>query len=188
MKRYRAECGLMVSLLLAAGAGSGGLPEIAVGAPPQAAPQAAPAKEKPAVSYKQQKDVVLGEADGVGLAMDIFTPVGKRNGLAVIDVASGAWYSDRGKIRDHERGQFFQIFCSHGYTVFAIRPGSRSRFSAPEMVQNLRKGIHWVRDHAGEFGIDPDHMGLCGASAGGHLACLALVTPDIGKDHKVIQP
>jgi acetyl esterase/lipase len=188
MKSYRTDCGLMVSLLLAAGTGSVGLPEIAVAAPPQTAPQTSQVKENPAVSYKQQKDVVFGEADGVGLAMDIFTPVGKRNGLGVIDVVSGAWYTDRGKIRDHERAQFFQIFCSHGYTVFAIRPGSRSRFSAPEMVQNLRKGIHWVRDHAGEFGIDPDHMALCGASAGGHLACLALVTPDVGKDHKVIQP
>jgi acetyl esterase/lipase len=147
-------------------------------------------KELPAQkpTYKQQQDVVYGEADGVGLPMDIFTPLGKRNGLAVIDVVSGAWYTDRGKIRDHQRGQFFQIFCGRGYTVFAIRPGSRSRFSAPEMVQNLRKGIHWVRDHAAEYGIDPDHMGICGASAGGHLACLAMVTPDVGKDKKVIQP
>ena len=26
---------------------------------------------------------------------------GKSNGLVVVDVASGAWYPDRGKIRDH---------------------------------------------------------------------------------------
>ncbi len=140
------------------------------------------------LTYKQQKDVVFGEADGVGLPMDIFQPVGKRNGLALIDVVSGAWFTDRGKIRDHEQAQFFQVFCARGYTVFAIRPGSRSRFSAPQMVQNLRKGIHWVRDHAAEYGIDPDHLAICGASAGGHLACLAMVTPDVGKDGKVIQP
>ncbi|HEV3415854.1 MAG TPA: alpha/beta hydrolase, partial [Pirellulales bacterium] len=106
----------------------------------------------------------------------------------MIDVVSGAWFTDRGKIRDHEQAQFFQTFCGRGYTVFAIRPGSRSRFSAPEMVQNLRKGIHWVRDHAIEYGIDPNHMAICGASAGGHLACLAMVTPDVAKDGKVIQP
>ena len=92
------------------------------------------------VSYKQQKDVVFGEADGVGLAMDIFTPVGKRNGVALIDVVSGAWYSDRGKLRDHERAQFFQIFCSRGYTVFAIRPGSRDRFSAQDRHETQRFG------------------------------------------------
>jgi acetyl esterase/lipase len=172
--------------------------EIAAAAPPHSDAPAAPKESRRARSlenvpaqaptYKQQQDVVFGEADGVGLPMDIFTPLGKRNGLAVIDVVSGAWYTDRGKIRDHQRGQFFQIFCARGYTVFAIRPGSRSRFSAPEMVQNLRKGMHWVRDHATDYGIDPDHMALCGASAGGHLACLTMVTPDIGKDKKVIQP
>ena len=202
MGAYRGDHSLMLSLLLAGGASvlcTGG---VAIGAPPPASspetvqplpalhrlpPKLAQLPAKPH-SYKQQQDVVFGEADGVGLPMDIFTPIGKRNGFAVIDVVSGAWFTDRGKIRDHERGQFFQIFCERGYTVFAIRPGSRSRFSAPEMVQNLRKGIHWVRDHAAEFGIDPDHMAICGASAGGHLACLALVTPDVGKDKKVIQP
>jgi len=170
--------------------------QLAGAAPPEpaaAAPTAAPSKtalKPPAqpLTYKQQQDVVFGEAGGVGLPMDIFTPIGKRNGLAVIDVVSGAWYTDRGKIRDHERGQFFQIFCGRGYTVFAIRPGSRTRFSAPEMVENLRKGIHWVRDHAAEYGIDPDHLAICGASAGGHLACLTMVTPDVDKNKKVTQP
>jgi acetyl esterase/lipase len=201
MNGYRDDFSLLLTLLLAGGAGAICVGGVACAEPPQASPAAqsagattqspTPTAPKPAtqrLTYKQQQDVVFGEADGVGLPMDIFTPVGKRNGLAVIDVVSGAWYTDRGKIRDHQRGQFFQIFCGHGYTVFAIRPGSRSRFSAPEMVQNLRKGIHWVRDHAAEYGIDPDHMAICGASAGGHLACLAMVTPDVGKDKKVIQP
>jgi acetyl esterase/lipase len=202
MSSYRGDCSLMLSLLLAGGAGVLCVGDMAAAALPQSSPPEAgqtlpalhrlPAKlVEPATkapSYKQQQDVVFGEADGVGLPMDIFTPVGKRNGIALIDVVSGAWFTDRGKLRDQLRAQFFQIFCERGYTVFAIRPGSRSRFSAPEMLQNLRKGIHWVRDRAAEFGIDPDHMAICGASAGGHLACLALVTPDVGKDKKIIQP
>lgn len=198
MSSFCSERTLVLSFLLASGAAALCCGELSLAAPPQ--PSSAPASQASAPTktaaklqaqpptYKQQQDVVFGEADGVGLPMDIFTPLGKRNGFAVIDVVSGAWYTDRGKIRDHQRGQFFQIFCGRGYTVFAIRPGSRSRFSAPEMVQNLRKGIHWVRDHAAEYGIDPDHMALCGASAGGHLACLTMVTPDVGKDKKVIQP
>src|SRR5689334_19617730 len=53
--------------------------------------------------YKQQENLVYGEAHGIGLLMDAFTPTGNSNGLAVVDVVSGAWYSDRGKIRDHMR-------------------------------------------------------------------------------------
>jgi len=56
-------------------------------------------------------------------------PKGKANGLAIIDVVSGAWYSDRGKLREHTLAQVYAIFCSHGYTVFGIRPGSRTRYT-----------------------------------------------------------
>ena len=90
----------------------------------------------------------------------------------IIDVASGAWHSDRGKIRDHMRAQVYDIFCGKGYTVFAVRPGSISRFSVPDMVAHLRTATKWVQDHAAEYGIDPQNLGITGGSAGGHLpAC-----------------
>jgi hypothetical protein len=40
--------------------------------------------------YVQKMDVVYGEAHGTGLLMDIFTPTGTPNGMAIVDVASGA--------------------------------------------------------------------------------------------------
>jgi acetyl esterase/lipase len=129
-------------------------------------------------TFTQRENIVYAEAHGVGLVMDIFTPTGNKNGLAVIDVISGAWHSDRGKIRDHLRAQTFQILCRKGYTVFAIRPGSITKFSAPEMIDHLNQGIRWVKEHAKDYGIDPDRLGMMGASAGGHLASLAAVTAD----------
>src|SRR5262245_47318171 len=130
--------------------------------------------------YVQRENLVYGEVHGIGLLMDVFTPSGKSNGLGVIDVISGSWYSDRGKIRDHQRAQTFDILCRKGYTVFAIRPGSISKFSAPEMLANLNTGIRWVKDHAKDYSIDAERLGLMGGSAGGHLACLAAVTADDG--------
>ena len=65
----------------------------------------------------------MAKLHGVGLLMDVFTPTGEANGLGIVDVISGAWHSDRGKIRDHMRAQTFQILCAKGYTVFAVRPG-----------------------------------------------------------------
>jgi acetyl esterase/lipase len=137
----------------------------------------ATAQEAP---YKQQENVVYGEVHGIGLVMDIFVPRGEKNGLGIVDVISGAWHSDRGKIRDHTRAQTFHILCRKGYTVFAIRPGSVTKFSVPEMLAHLNQGIRWVKDHSQDFGIDPDRLGLMGASAGGHLACLAAVTAEGG--------
>src|SRR2546426_227049 len=132
-------------------------------------------------AYDQKMDLVYGEVHGTGLLMDVFTPKGKANGLGIIDVVSGAYYSDRGKIREHTMAQVYTIFCSRGYAVFAIRPGSRTRYTGSEMDAHVKTGIRYVKLHAAEYKIDPERLGITGASAGGHLATLAAVTPEEAK-------
>ncbi len=130
--------------------------------------------------YTHQQDVPFAETDGAMMVLDIFRPTGATNGLAVVDIASGAWFSDRGKIRDHKQAQIYDIMCKRGCTVFAVRPGSVTRYSALEMVDHVHKGIRWVKAHKDEYGIDPDRVVLCGASAGGHLTCLSATTATDG--------
>ena len=90
-----------------------------------AAATAVQAEDK--TSFTRKEDVIYGRKFGMALTMDVFTPKAKPNGLAIIDVVSGAWYSDRGKLREHIMAQVYQILCSRGYVVFGVRPGSRSR-------------------------------------------------------------
>ena len=130
--------------------------------------------------YVQHENIVYAETDGIGLVMDIFTPKSNANGLGIVDIASGAWSSDRGKINDHKQAQMFKIFCERGYTVFAVRPGSSSKFTVPEMLKNLKQGIRWVKAHSDEYKIDPEKLAITGASAGGHLSSLAVVTAEDG--------
>jgi len=132
-------------------------------------------------TYKQTQDVVYGEVHGTGLLMDTFEPTGEPNGLAIVDIASGSWYSDRGKIRDHALAQIYTIFCGRGYTVFAVRPGSKTRYSALEMDQHVKMAIRYVKGKAEQFKINPDKIGITGASAGGHLATLAALSPAEGQ-------
>ena len=138
------------------------------------------AQETSSLPYDQKIDVVYGEVYGTGLLMDVFTPRQKTSGLGIIDVVSGAWHSDRGKIRDHTMAQVYAILCGRGYTVFAVRPGSRSRYTCLEMDEHIKTGIRYVKAHASEYKIDPERLGITGASAGGHLAVLAAVTPQEG--------
>lgn len=132
-------------------------------------------------AYTQTTNLVYAEVHGTGLLMDVFTPTGKANGHGIVDVVSGAYYSDRRKIRDHTLAGLYRIFCSHGYTVFAIRPGSKTRYTGAEMESHVKLGIRHVKQHAPDYRIDPDRLGLTGASAGGHLAALAALTPEAGK-------
>lgn len=130
------------------------------------------------VLYMQHKNIVYAESDGIGLLMDVFTPNGQANGLAIVDIASGGMHSDRGKLDDHKKAGLFDVFCGKGYTVFALRPGSTPKFSGPEMLDHIGKGVAWIVEHAKEYKIDPDRLGLTGASSGGYLACMTAVSAD----------
>jgi len=131
--------------------------------------------------YSRQRNIVYEVKDGVGLILDVFKPTSGKNGLGLIDTLSGSWYSEHGQLKDHLKAGVFDTFCSHGYTVFMIRPGSRTKYTAEEMVANLKTGIRWVKEHAGEYAIDPERLGIMGASAGGHLTLLTVVTPEEGR-------
>lgn len=141
---------------------------------------AAVAVNAESLPYERQHNVVYTESHGIGLLVDIFTPRENANGLAIVDVVSGAWHSDAGKLRDHERGQIFNIYCARGYTVFGIRPGSVTKFTGDEMLEHVKHGIRYVKSRADEFDIDPDRLGIVGASAGGHLALLSTVHAEDG--------
>ena len=126
--------------------------------------------------FQRRENVVFAEVHGVALLLDVFTPTGSRNGRGIVDVVSGAWHSDRGKLRDHEKASLFDTFCRQGYTVFALRPGSVTKFTALEMAEHVRVGIRWVKSRHRTFSVAPRRLGLVGASAGGHLASLVAVT------------
>lgn len=46
----------------------------------------------------------------------------------------------------------------------------------PAAVHDVRAAVRWVREHAGEYGLDPRRIALAGGSAGGQIASLAGVT------------
>lgn len=137
-------------------------------------------------------DLVYANIDGKDFYMDIFVPNGKGlidalkpgdggKGLGIVDIGSGAWHSDRGKLDDHEAAKIYDIFTARGYTVFAARPGDRDDYTCFDMVGHIKTAIRWVKANAAKYNVDPDRLGLCGASAGGHLALMTVLTEEPGE-------
>ena len=64
-----------------------------------------------------------------------------------------------------------EIF-SRGYAVASIgyRLTDAARF--PAQVDDCRDAVRFLQDRAGEYGLDPDRVGLWGPSAGGHLVAM----------------
>jgi acetyl esterase/lipase len=117
--------------------------------------------------FTRTEDVIYGRAYGTALTLDIFRPE-NANGLGVVYVMSGGWYSSH----DGISARIFQPILNHGYTVFAVVHGSNPRFHIQEICGQMERSVRFIRHHAKEYGIDPDHIGVSGGSAGGHLSLM----------------
>jgi acetyl esterase/lipase len=56
------------------------------------------------------------------------------------------------------------------------RRGEPERLPAPGPLLDAQRTIRLVRDRAGEWGIDPERIGIMGFSAGGHLAVMTAIS------------
>jgi acetyl esterase/lipase len=116
-------------------------------------------------TFKRKQDVIYGRKFGTALTMDVFTPE-KPNGYGIIFVVSGGWFSSHEAINPNALQSFFD----RGYTVFAVVHGSQPKFIITEIIPDMMRSVRFIRHNAKKFHIDPDHIGVTGGSAGGHLS------------------
>jgi acetyl esterase/lipase len=134
------------------------------------------------------EEIIYGRKDGVALTMLQFKPSAKSNSKAIVWVVAGAWNSSYsqattpGALADVK-----SLYTDNGFTVFEVIVGSQQRFAIPEQVQDVKRAVRYIRYNATRFGIDPDHIGITGYSAGGHLA-LCIATADDKMDKTAQDP
>ena len=119
-------------------------------------------------NYRRVEDVIYGRKFGTALTMDVFTPIENAKGVGVVFIVSGGWISAHEAIGP----LLCRPFVDRGYTVFAVVHGSQPRFTVPEIIPDINRAVRFIRHHAGDYGIDPDRIGITGASAGGHLSLM----------------
>ena len=69
-------------------------------------------------------------------------------------------------------GSLTRQMTAEGLTVFMLKY-RLSDYGHPAPLQDVLRAVRIVRSRAAEFGIKPDHIGVMGGSAGGHLAACA---------------
>ena len=122
--------------------------------------------------------VVYGyKDDGLALILDAYRSA-RPNGAGVIAIVSGYWQSSV---------ELAQVFAQaapplneKGFTVFVVRHGSRPPYPLSSIVADMRRSIRFIHQHAKEYGVDPNRLGVFGNSSGGHLALLLGTTGDSG--------
>lgn len=121
--------------------------------------------------FTPDREVVYKTVGDVQLKLYLFTPprhspTDKR--AAIMFFFGGGWNSG-------SPTQFYphcEYLASRGMVALSAdyRVFSRHKTSPRECVKDGKSAIRWVRQHAGELGIDPDRIAAAGGSAGGHVA------------------
>lgn len=119
--------------------------------------------------------VEYGSRQGKPLVMDVYRPP-SANGAAVVLVVSGSWKSSEKSVRPF----LFAPFLRRGYTVFAVRHLSQPECLIGDIVQDMHRSVRFIRHHAGEYGVDPNRIGVVGGSSGGHLSLMLATRGGVG--------
>lgn len=134
---------------------------------------------RPEYEVTEIADLAYGPADP-GNLLDLYVPdvPGHADLPLVIWHSGSAWFSNTAK----DAGNAVAIaeeFTARGYAVATI--SIRSTFDAwfPAQGHDVRAAIRWLREHATEYGLDPNRFAFMGNSSGGWATAFAATTSDI---------
>jgi acetyl esterase/lipase len=122
-------------------------------------------------SLETRPGIAYANHDGVSLVGDLYLPAGTGSFPALIAVHGGGWQAGA-----RSTYQFWGPYLAErGYVLYAIsyRLAKKGQKMFPQAVHDVLAAVQHVRAGAGELKVDPERIGLLGASAGAHLAALA---------------
>lgn len=125
-----------------------------------------PAHAQTPAAFTRTEEVIYGRKFGVALTLDVFQPTKDANGHGIVFMVSGGWFSAHEAINPG----FYKPYLDRGYNVFAVVHGSQPKFNITEIVPDIHRAVRFIRFNARKWGVNPDHLGISGASAGGHLS------------------
>jgi acetyl esterase/lipase len=102
--------------------------------------------------------------------LTLYTPKGQNTGAAVVVFPGGGYHI---LAIDLEGAEVCDWLNSAGITCVLLKyrvPDSGPYPKSPAALQDAQRALGLVRQHAAEWHIDPNRIGVLGFSAGGHLA------------------
>ncbi len=130
---------------------------------------------------RKRRGIVFHQEGKVRLRLDVYSPraAALEGELrpAVVQVHGGGWIAGS---RIEQGIPLLNHLASNGWVGFNVDYRLSPHATLPDHVIDVKRAIAWVREHAAEYGVDPQRICLTGGSAGGHLTALAALTSDDG--------
>jgi acetyl esterase/lipase len=127
-----------------------------------------------------RRNVTFARVGGKTLRLDVTMPSAPAPGggalrPALMQIHGGGW------VIGDKREQGLELLthmAAQGWVGFNVNYRLSPGVAFPDHLIDLKRGLAWIREHAAEYGVDPDFICVTGGSAGGHLTALMALTQD----------
>jgi acetyl esterase/lipase len=124
---------------------------------------------------RRTRGITYASPDGVDLKLDVYEPSAPAQRLrpAVIYVHGGGLMTGSRR----QGVPLLTHLAANGWVAISIDYRLSPRATFPDHLVDVKRAIEWVREHAGNYHLDPTFVAIAGGSAGAHLSALAALTP-----------
>lgn len=127
---------------------------------------------------RRERNIEYARVAGRRLRLDVTlpsapVPAGRTRRPALMQIHGGGWViGDK-----REQGlPLLNHMAAQGWVGFNVNYRLSPSVAFPDHLIDLKRGLTWIKDHAEDFGIDPDFVCVTGGSAGGHLTAMMGLT------------
>ena len=128
------------------------------------------------VAYKS--GAMLSDYERTRCKLDVYAPTGAK------DLPCVVWFHGGGLTGGNNKGakEGGHALAAEGVILAAVNYRFSPMATYPAYVEDAAASVAWMKQHAGEYGVDPKRIFVAGHSAGGYLAAM------VGADERWLKP
>lgn len=123
---------------------------------------------------ERQRDILFRRVAGVNLRLDVYRHRSHpQNCPILLQIHGGGWVIGS----KNEQGlPLMTHMAARGWVCVSPDYRLSPHATFPDHLVDVKAALVWIREHAAEYGADPNFVVVTGGSAGGHLAALLALT------------
>jgi acetyl esterase/lipase len=142
-------------------------------------PAAGPSSPALPAGVRIERDIPYAGTKDPRQTLDLLLPESAKGGKplpVIVNIHGGAF-----RAGDKSMGmrELADIVAGGDYAGATINYRLSGEATWPAQIHDCKAAIRWLRANAAKHGLDPDRIGVIGASAGGHLAAMLGLAGDV---------
>jgi acetyl esterase/lipase len=122
-------------------------------------------------AYELKSNIRYADSTHARHVLDIYSPPGAKNLPVVFWIHGGGWQTgDKTSVQEKPK-----YFTEKGFVFVSTNYRLLPDVEMETIFRDIAKSLHWVYNHIGDYGGDPQRMFVMGHSAGAQLAALICI-------------